>query len=204
VKFSYCSRAIKYIKRHLFAFFYGNSFNEFGKRVSILSPDIIDGEKYISLEEGVSFNSELWILALKTEEAIPIIRVEYGATIGRFAHIVAIKEIIIEKNVLIADKVYISDNVHSYEDINVPIMAQEVAFVGSVRIGENSWIGENVSIIGAKIGKHCIVGANSVVNRDIPDYCVVVGVPAKIVKRYHPRSKVWKRTDDNGDFLSEI
>ena len=43
------------------------------------------------------------------------------------------------------------------------------------------------------IGKHCVVGANSVVTNDIPDYCVAVGSPAKIIKRFNFDTKLWER-----------
>ena len=51
-------------------------------------------------------------------------------------------------------------------------------------IGDNSWIGNHAAIIGCSVGRHCVVGANAVVTRDVPDYCVVAGSPARIIKRY--------------------
>lgn len=55
-----------------------------------------------------------------------------------------------------------------------------------VSIGDGSYIGINAVIVGnVKIGKHCVIGANSVVTKDVPDYCVAVGSPAKVVKRYN-------------------
>jgi acetyltransferase-like isoleucine patch superfamily enzyme len=56
-------------------------------------------------------------------------------------------------------------------------LKQPVKSKGEVFIGKRTWIGDNVSIISCKIGKHCVIGANFVVNKDIPDYCVAVGVP---------------------------
>jgi len=59
-------------------------------------------------------------------------------------------------------------------------------------IGEGSWIGTKVSIIGSvRIGKHCVIGANSVVTKDIPDFSVAVGAPAKVIKRYDFERKEW-------------
>ena len=52
-----------------------------------------------------------------------------------------------------------------------------------VFIGEGSYIGINAVIVGnVRIGKHCVVGANSVVTKDVPDYCVAVGSPARVIK----------------------
>ena len=92
-----------------------------------------------------------------------------------------------------ADKVYISDNLHGYEDIHTPIHRQPIVQNGTVEIGEGSWLGENVCVIGANVGKHCVIGANSVVTRNIPDYSVAVGVPARVVKRYNFETKLWEK-----------
>lgn len=61
-----------------------------------------------------------------------------------------------------------------------------------MEIGEGTWLGENVCVIGAKIGKHCVIGANSVVTKDIPDYSIAVGAPARIIKQYNFKENVWK------------
>ncbi|MCK4619283.1 MAG: hypothetical protein KAT52_05010 [Desulfobacterales bacterium] len=75
-------------------------------------------------------------------------------------------------------------------------------FKSSVYIGNNSWIGQNVTIIGVKIGKHCVIGANSVATKDIPDYCVAAGSPAIVKKRYNFETNEWQRVDKNGEFLN--
>ena len=100
--------------------------------------------------------------------------------------------ITIEKDVLTADKVYISDNAHSYEDVNLPIWQQPIKQLKSVVIGEGSWIGENVCIIGASVGKHCVIGANAVVTKDIPDYSIAVGIPARVIKKYNSEKQIWE------------
>ena len=191
ISYSVYNRLSRYIKRNLFKLFFAHRFKSFGKKASVVDPDIIEGEEYIVLGNYASINSKAWLLAIKQNNIEPQLIIEDGATIGRFAHIVALQRVIIGQNVLIADKVYISDNIHGYEDISQPIMYQPIVFKGVVEIGKNSWIGENVCIIGAKIGKHCIVGANSVVNRDIPDYCLAVGSPAKVIKKYDFKTEKW-------------
>ena len=119
--------------------------------------------------------------------------IQSGTTIGHFAHIIALHSMTIEKNVLIGDKVFISDCTHSYEDINKPVLKQDVKEISPVVIGEGSWIGENVCICGASVGKHCVIGANSVVTSDVPDYCVAVGSPARVVKKFDFTSNEWKK-----------
>jgi acetyltransferase-like isoleucine patch superfamily enzyme len=54
-----------------------------------------------------------------------------------------------------------------------------------VKIGDGSWLGYGTVVLpGVTIGKHVVVGANSVVTHDIPNYSVAVGVPAKVIKRF--------------------
>lgn len=80
---------------------------------------------------------------------------------------------------------YITDCDHEYRDINVPVIDQGIVQRGQmVSIGEGSYIGINAVIVGdVKIGKHCVIGANSVVTKDVPDYCVAVGSPARVIKK---------------------
>ena len=102
---------------------------------------------------------------------------------------------------LIADKVYLSDNVHSYENVNLPVIDQPVKQLSAVILKDGCWLGENVCVIGAVIGKNSVVGANSVVTKDIPDYCVAVGSPAVVIKRYNFETKQWCKTDKEGQII---
>ena len=160
-------------------------------RSRIMAPLKLDGVENFSIGKRVLVNRMAWLAAMPlTGDKVELI-INDGTYIGNFAHIYATQSICIGKNVLIADKVYISDNLHGYENIDIPIKDQPVVQNGKVFIDDDSWIGENVCIIGAKIGKHCVIGANAVVTKDIPDYCVAVGNPAKIIKKFDPDTKKW-------------
>ena len=119
------------------------------------------------------------------------LKIDNNTVIGHFSHIIALKDIHIGSNVLMADKVFISDCTHEYEQIDTPIIQQPVRILSPVSIGDDSWIGENVCILGASVGRHCVIGANSVVTKDIPDYTVAAGNPAKILKRYDFLNQCW-------------
>ncbi|MBQ4059178.1 MAG: hypothetical protein IJD40_09635 [Lachnospiraceae bacterium] len=68
--------------------------------------------------------------------------------------------------------------------MNISPVQRKLSSKGPVKIGKNVWIGRCTSILsGVTIGDNVIVGANSVVTHDIPDNCMAVGVPAKIIKR---------------------
>ncbi len=114
-----------------------------------------------------------------------------GCVFGYNNHITAIESVRIGDHVLTANNVYISDNLHCYEDIHLPIIHQPVRMKKEVEIGSGSWLGENVCIIGARIGRNCVIGANAVVTQDIPDYCVAVGVPARVIRYYDSVQLAW-------------
>ena len=96
---------------------------------------------------------------------------------------------------MIGDNVYIADNYHIFDRIDLPYKDQGIGFKSQVVVGDGTWVGENVCIISSKIGKQCIVGANSLVIDDVPDYTMVVGSPARIIKKFNHRSKIWQRVD---------
>lgn len=163
-----------------------------GKRTRLERPLRVDGIQNITLGNNVMVHEGTWLAAMPlTGEAVKLV-IDDGATIGHYNHIYATRSIVIEKEVLTADKVYISDNLHSYEDVKLPIIKQPIKQCKPVVIGEGSWLGEHVCVIGASIGKHCVIGANSVVTKDIPDYCVAVGIPARVIKRYDTDSSIWE------------
>ena len=191
------------ILSHLKFLKYKKIFGEILENSIIKSPLRIDGGKNIFIGKNVFVAYKSWLAALPlTGEKECRLELHDGVTIGHFNHIYATKKIVLEKNVLTADKVYISDNLHGYEDITIPIKDQPIIQNGEVIIGENSWLGENVCVLGASIGKHSIIGSNSVVTKNIPPYCVAVGVPAKIIKRYCFNTKSWHKTDSNGNFIN--
>lgn len=179
-------------------------FKFMGNGSRIISPLRIQGYANIWIGNNVSINNFAWLasLPLTNKEGNSILKIEDNCVIGDFCHIWSTKSIVLHKNVLIANFVYISDNLHCFEDINTPIVDQPIKQLKSVEIGEGCWIGEHVSIIGASVGKNSVVGANSVVTHDIPDYCVAVGSPAYIIKRYNFTSHQWEKTDKTGKFIN--
>ena len=184
----------KVIAKLLSVCLYPFEFKRIGKHSKIVSPLRIDGKRFIFVGDNVEIQYKTWLACVPlTGVDIPVLHIGDGTRIGNFNHIYATQEIIIEDNVLTADKVYISDNSHSYTDIEQPIWQQSIKQLSPVRIGEGSWLGENVCVIGASVGKHCVIGANSVVTHDIPDYSIAVGSPAKVIKRYNMETKIWEK-----------
>ena len=171
-------------------------FSHCGNNNRIFRPLKIDGYKNIYLENNILIKDLGWLYALKSsKENKPSLRISSNCEIGHMVHIVAINSIIIKDSVLTADKVFITDGTHNFDNISIPIREQGVKQLKDVVIGSGSWIGENVSILGASIGKQSIIGAGSVVVKDIPDYSIAVGNPAKVVKKYNFETKKWQSVD---------
>ncbi|MCM1557375.1 MAG: acyltransferase [Anaeroplasma bactoclasticum] len=118
-----------------------------------------------------------------------------GCEIGMFSRINANCFVSIGKNTITGPNLFISDHNHNYLNPNLPIKMQgDLETNNQVLIGEDCWIGTNVCIVGnVEIGKHCVIGANSFVNKSIPPYSVVVGNPAKIIKKYNFSTQLWEK-----------
>ncbi len=131
----------------------------------------------------------------------PQIEIGDNVSIEQNLHLTCANKISIGKNTAIAANVSITDINHPYENINLPPEKQQLE-VQQVIIGEDSKIYNNVVILpGAILGKHTVVGANSVVpGKTFPDFCILAGIPAKIVKRFSFEKEAWLKTDENGNF----
>lgn len=175
-------------------------FYNFGNNSVILEDYKISNFSYTHIGTGTFIKDNSWLNICSYENNImPKIIIEDGCQIGsRFTISIANKGII-EKNVIIAPNVYISDCSHNYESIGIPIMYQGITSItNEIVIGENSWIGVNASIVGnVHIGHGCVIAANSFVTKSIPDYCIVAGSPAEIIKMYDTITQQWIRTRSN-------
>lgn len=176
---------------YLYTGYYSAHFKRWGKR-SMVQKGWADlkGAECIEVGDDCMFspNSELtaWT-SYRGEKYHPSIIIGNGCTFRQRVHITAINRIQIGDNLLTGNDVLISDNNHGVIDKgNMQIRPQDrtLSSKGGIRIGNNVWIGDKASIIGkVTIGDGAVIGANSVVTKDVPAYAVVAGSPAKIVKQ---------------------
>lgn len=124
----------------------------------------------------------------------------YNVQINDSVHICSMRNVTIGNNVLVAGKVYISDNSHgcykgTTEDSSPEVIPVKRTYhIAPVVIEDNVWIGEGVIVLpGVTIGKGAIIGANSVVNKNIEAYTIVVGQPARVIKKYNQITKQWEK-----------
>ncbi|WP_326514720.1 glycosyltransferase [Clostridium intestinale] len=159
----------------------------------------VRGIEKIKFDNNVVIQKDCWINIAYINTEQYMIEFGEGSNIGRRSTISASNKIIFGKNVLLGPNVLISDHNHEYRDTNIPIIYQGIdSMKNCINIGDETWIGANSVIIGnVKIGKHCVIGSNSVVTKDIPDYCVAVGNPAKVIKTFDTETDTWKRVSNS-------
>lgn len=196
---SFLTRLKRLLKKKIFFYTHKRYFGYIARDCEIQKPYLLDGTKDIFIKEKTFIAEGAWISAFKDDTTLtnnnPKVNIGKNVYIGRYSHIIAVGEMSILDSVMIADKVYISDNSHEFNGINIPIRDQKVLFIKNVTINTGAWIGENVCIIGASIGKNSVVAANSVVLKDVPDYTLVAGSPAKVIKRFNLDNQLWERVD---------
>ncbi len=115
-----------------------------------------------------------------------------GVTMEDDCHIASANYVYLGKNVMLASKVYISDHSHgstSVTDLSMAPKKRTMMSKGSVIIEDDVWIGEGAAILaGVRIGRGCVVGANSVVTKSFGPYSVVGGVPARELRNERARN----------------
>jgi acetyltransferase-like isoleucine patch superfamily enzyme len=174
-----------------FRVFHSSRILSCGKGAFIDGPFRLDGAEFLELGERSVVQSRSWLYCVPLDGHSGRLRIGARCVFGFNNHISAVRDVVIEDDVLTANNVYISDNIHEYSDVEVPVIYQPVRFKRGVRIGRGTWIGENACVIGASVGRNCVIGANSVVTRDLPDYSVAVGAPARVIRQYDPHEGRW-------------
>lgn len=114
--------------------------------------------------------------------------------------VLAFISVVIEDDVMFANNVFVADGTHAFTHTAVPYKYQGVGAPRPVHIGCGAWIGQNVVIMpGVRVGPMAIVGANSVVTRDVPERTIVAGAPARVVRRWDDVNHAWVRAEPEPD-----
>lgn len=175
--------------------FYARFFGAIGPGTLIFKPVLIAGPKDMYLGAKVMIQPGVRLETVRSSpDRTPRLEIHDNANLEQHCQIVCHNRVTIGRNVSVAANCCIVDVTHPYGDPNGSSkFADRVQDDDAeVVVGEGSFIGfGSVVLPGVHIGRHAVIGANSVVTRDIPDYCVAAGVPARVQKRFNPQSRTW-------------
>jgi acetyltransferase-like isoleucine patch superfamily enzyme len=162
----------------------GPAFATFGTHSVIQPPIRLTGEAWIAIGTRVFIGPGSWLQVLGRPD-VTAIEIGDGTSIVGDCVLSAAQSIRLGERVLLARNVYIADHMHRYDERSRAVLDQGITRVGPVEICDGAWLGQNV-VIGpnVRVGIGSVVGANSVVLSDIPDYSVAVGAPARVVRSF--------------------
>lgn len=180
-----------------FVLFFGRVRSFYYRRLFLYCPPSVKierlskliGPKFITIGENSDFQSGSYITVwcrYKEQKFKPTLKVGNNCHVGACNHITCINRIEIGDGFVSGKWVTITDNNHgdsNCDHLQMPVSQRPIISKGPVLIGKNVWVGDKATILpGVTIGDGVIVGANSVVTKDIPSYCVACGNPARIIK----------------------
>jgi acetyltransferase-like isoleucine patch superfamily enzyme len=167
-------------------------FHHFGNGSMIaFPPTVIFGEGRISIGDGTTIGPLASISAGMPVHAgqrgEPIISIGDRCMLGKGIGIVGHERVEIGDDLWTGHYVYITDQNHGYEDVDLPVGVQ-MWKNEPVTIGDGCWLGHGAVVLpGSKLGRNVVVAAGAIVaGIEVPDYSVVAGVPARVVRHYEP------------------
>jgi lipopolysaccharide O-acetyltransferase len=164
------------------------AFASYGRRSVIQLPVRLRGPARIAVGDGVFIGSGSWLQVEGEEHGDVVISIGEGTSIVGGCVISAALSVRVGERVLMARNVYIADHMHAFEDVGEAVLEQGIDRVAPVEICDGAWLGQNVVVgPGVRIGRGAVVGSNSVVLDDVPDYAVAVGAPARVIRNLADR-----------------
>ena len=178
--------------RGISAFLWRRKLKYFGVGAMIARPHHFWGEKYISIGDHVAIWRYSRVDALGNGPDFEGIEIGEGCKIQPFVHIAAVEKVTLGKGVLIASHVYITDHDHDFSDPYDPPIWNKRVVSAPTCIEDYVWLGEGVMVLkGVTIGERSIIGAGSIVTKDIPSFSIAVGTPARVIQVYDHDTKEW-------------
>ena len=191
-----CFKLSAYIQLICTNIYWKRLFSNIGSHTVITGRHRIRGHEYIQIGDNCWFGDSLRLEAISQyagKKYTPRLVIEDKVCINQNFHCTCAEEVVIGKGTSITANCGVFDIIHPYKNI-LENPREAVIETKPVTIGKDCLIGMNSVILpGTKIGNHCVIGANSVVSGDYPNYCVIAGAPAKIVRIYDHENKKWER-----------
>jgi acetyltransferase-like isoleucine patch superfamily enzyme len=174
-------------------------FAAFGNNSVIVPPAVIVNHHRISIGDDVMINDRVWMSVVehyRGQDFEPSLTIGDRTKLGRDNYIACVGRVEIGNDVLGGVRVLIADTYHEYQDPDTAIAYQPMAEPQPVRIGDGVLLNVNVAILpGVTVGERSYIGAGAVVTRDVPPNSVVVGNPARVIRRYDHERSEWVDAD---------
>jgi acetyltransferase-like isoleucine patch superfamily enzyme len=162
------------------------AYKAFGTDAVIVPPGRVSHPECVELGDRVVVLEHSWLSVEPAVDGItPRLVIGEGSRIGRFIHIACVGEVIIGKRCFASDRIFIADTYHEYADVDEPVQTQPMATPEPVIIGDDVFIGIGaVILMGVTVGDGAYIAGGAVVTKDVPPYTVVVGNPARVIRKY--------------------
>jgi acetyltransferase-like isoleucine patch superfamily enzyme len=173
-----------------------SEFGAYGRNTWIVPPARVSLPSSVFLGDDVTILERSFLSVVAAVPGItPRLTIGDRTSIGAQSHIACVGEIDIGPEVLTAARIFIGDTYHRYEDPSMPVLDQPMATPEKVTIGRGSFLGIGSAVLmGVSVGEHAYVAAGAVVTADVEPHTLVVGNPARPIKRWDPSREEWLRT----------
>jgi len=193
---------IRLVKLYMFLLYKNYLLNsnikfKFGKKVKLEKDTkfILGKNSKIEIKNNILIGRESCIECAQNATII----IGENVLLTGYNFIVSMSTINIGNNTIIGEFVSVRDSDHSYRNLNESIRLFKEDNTRPINISNDVWIGRGVTILkGVQIGERSVIGANAVVTKDIPQYSVAVGIPAKVIKKYDFEKRQWVKVCRRG------
>lgn len=172
-----------------------SAFGAYGRNTWIVPPGRVTLPSSVFLGDDVTILEHGFVSVVAALPGVtPKLTIGDRTSIGAQTHIACVGEVEIGPEVLTAARIFIGDTYHRYDDPNVPVLDQPMAAPEKVTIGRGSFLGIGSAVLmGVTVGEQAYVAAGAVVTGDVEPHTLVVGNPARAVRRWDPSAEEWVR-----------
>jgi len=175
--------------------YYRHIFGSFGSGSILYKPMMLSNPRFMHIGKNVVIRKGARLEAIvSSPENTPVLFIGNNVNIEQSVHIVCHSRVVIGDEVSITGQCAIVDVTHPYQDVHNPLKIGDriLAERSFVEIGARSFIGFGSAILpNVRVGNYCVIGAHSLVTRDVPDCSVASGNPAKVKRRFNASTEEW-------------